>query len=72
MFDENRMYYGKDDSDGIVTAPLHDRNGVTIGVAKFFLQSFPGQTPANAIGRVTPTLLVIEQQVGSADDLVSE
>ena len=72
VFEENRMYYGKDHSDGIVTAPLHDRNGVTIGVAKFFLQSFTGQTAANALGRVTPTLLSIEQQVGSADDLVSE
>ena len=69
---ENRMYYGKDNGDGVVTAPLHDRNGETIGVAKFFLKSFPGQTAANSIGRVVPTLQEIEKQVGSADDLAEE
>lgn len=72
VFDENRMYYGEDDGQGIVTAPLHDRNGEIIGVAKFFLKSFPGQTKANAIGRVMPTLQNLERQVGSADDLSAE
>lgn len=72
VFSENRMYYGKDNGDGVVTAPLHDRNGETIGVAKFFLKSFPGQTAANSIGRVVPTLHEIEKQVGSADDLAEE
>lgn len=72
VFEDNQMYYGRDKSDAIVTAPLHDRNGVTIGVAKFFLRAVPGQTAANAVGRVNTTLRTIEQQVGSADDLVSE
>ena len=72
VYAENRMYYGKDNGDVVVTAPLHDRNGETIGVAKFFLKSFPGQTAANSIGRVVPTLQEIEKQVGSADDLAEE
>lgn len=72
VFEENRMYFGHDRGDSIVTAPLHDRNGVTIGVVKFFLKSFPGQTEANTVGRVMPTLRDIELQVGSADDLTSE
>ncbi len=72
VFAENRMYYGKDNGEGVVTAPLHDRNGETIGVAKFFLKSFAGQTAANSIGRVVPTLHEIEKQVGSADDLAEE
>jgi hypothetical protein len=72
VFKENQAYFAKEKGQAIVTAPLHDRNGETIGVVKFFLKPFTGQTEANTIGRVLPTLHEIEQQVGRSDDLSAE
>jgi hypothetical protein len=72
VFKENQAYFAKEQGQAIVTAPLHDRNGETIGVVKFFLKPFTGQTEANTIGRVLPTLHEIEQQVGRSDDLSAE
>jgi hypothetical protein len=53
----------------IVTAPLHDRNGETVGVVQFHLKPFPGQTEANAIARVLPIVRDMEMRVGAAKDL---
>ena len=52
-----------------VTYPLHDRNGDTIGAVKFTLESFKGQTEANAMARVRPIVDEMDRQVGAAGDL---
>ncbi len=68
-FTENQSYLGKADNDQIVTAPLHDRNGETVGVVKFFLKPFLGQTEANVVARVLPIVREMELRVGAAKDL---
>ncbi len=69
VFSENQSYLGKEASEQIVTAPLHDRNGETVGVVKFFLKPFLGQTEANVIARVLPIVREMELRVGAARDL---
>jgi hypothetical protein len=68
-FNENQSYLGKADGEQIVTAPLHDRNGETVGVVKFFLKPFLGQTEANVVARVLPIVREMELRVGAAKDL---
>jgi hypothetical protein len=69
VFGENQTYFGKTKTVDIVTAPLHDRNGETVGVVQFHLKPFPGQTEANAIARVLPIVRDMEMRVGAAKDL---
>lgn len=69
VFSENQSYFAKTKTEHIVTAPLHDRNGETVGVVKFFLKPFPGQTEAAAITRVLPIVKDLEARVSSARDL---
>ena len=68
-FDENQTYFGKTKTAEIVTAPLHDRNGETVGVVQFYLKPFTGQTEANIIARVLPIVREMEIRVGAARDL---
>ena len=69
VFTENQSYVGKAASEQVVTAPLHDRNGETVGVVKFFLKPFLGQTEANVIARVLPIVREMELRVGASRDL---
>jgi hypothetical protein len=69
VFAENQAYFTKTKVDNQVIAPLHDRNGETVGVVKFFLKPFPGQTEANTIARVLPLVRDLEERIGSANDL---
>ena len=70
VLSSNRIFYGKEDDAVLVTMPLHDSNGDTVAAVKFVLKSFPGQTEKNAIGRVMPTLKLMEARVPSLKDLV--
>jgi Laminin G domain len=72
VFASNQLYFGTTGPTNVVTAPLHDRNGEPVGVIKFFLRRFAGQTEANCIARVLPTIQSVEKRVGSARDLVEE
>jgi len=65
----NETYYGKEDKQILVTAPLRDRNGEAVGVAKFFLKPFAGQTEANALARVLPTVRWMETQLAASEGL---
>jgi len=65
----NETYYGKADKQILVTAPLRDRNGDAVGVVKFFLKPFAGQTEANALARVLPTVRWMESQLASSEGL---
>lgn len=65
----NEIFYGKVDKEILVTMPLRDRNGDAVGVVKFFLKPFPGQTEDNAVARVRPTLRWMETQLSASEGL---
>ncbi len=69
VFSENQGYFSKTQFENRVTLPLHDRNGETVGVVKFFLKPFAGQTEGNAIARVLPLVRDLEGRIGSAVEL---
>jgi len=64
------IYYGKEEDSVLVTMPLHDANGETVGAVKVIMKSFPGQTEKNAIARALPIVKGIEARVQKAADLV--
>lgn len=66
---ENTALHGKTKKTAIVTLPLHDRNGDPIAAVRFELESFPGQTGANAVARATPILKSMQARVTSLKDL---
>ena len=68
---ENVPFLGKDpiEKEVLVTYPLHDRNGEPIGIAKFTLRAFRGQTDNNALARVKPIVDDMHLQIGAAKDL---
>ncbi len=65
----NETFYGKTAREILVSAPLRDRNGEAVGVVKFFLKPFPGQTEANAVARVLPTVRWMETQLAASEGL---
>lgn len=65
----NETYYGKEDKRILITAPLRDRNGDAVGVVKFFLKPFAGQTEANALARVLPTVRWMESRLAASEGL---
>ncbi len=69
VFRDNQAYYGKEKDRALVTMPLHDRNGEVIGVAKFALTTFKGETERNAAGRVRPIVTEMEQKVAASRSL---
>jgi hypothetical protein len=71
VFKDNVPFLGKDrnDNEVLVTYPLHDRNGEPIGVAKFTLRSFRGQTDNNVLARTKPLVDAMHLQIGAAKDL---
>src|SRR4051812_12803297 len=64
------IYYGKEEDSVLVTMPLHDANGETVGAVKVIMKSFPGQTEKNAIARALPIVKAMEARVLKAADLV--
>ena len=65
----NQAFFGRKDGVGLVTFPLHDRNGDPIGVVKFTIESFKGQTEANALARVKPIVDRMESRIGASTSL---
>lgn len=63
-------YVGKSNGTGIVTVPLHDRNGDPIAAVCVTLKSFPGQTEDNLAVRAQPVVHGMQVQVESLDDLL--
>jgi len=64
------VYYGKDDKQVTVTIPLRDNNGTPVAAVKVIMKSFPCQTEANAVGRATPVVLLMQSRVPSLKDLL--
>ena len=66
---KDAVFYGKSGRKVFVTMPLHDRNGEPIAAVRVVMESFPGQTQANALGRAAPIVKAMEARVGAATDL---
>lgn len=67
------VYFGKEKKQKsvLVTMPLRDRNGEVVAAVRFSLESFPGQTEQNAVGRAMPMLREMEARVRTAKDLTN-
>jgi hypothetical protein len=63
------VYFGKGKDVALVTMPLHDRNGETVGAVRVSMTTFFGQTENNAIARALPIVKSIEARIGSATEL---
>jgi hypothetical protein len=63
-------YYGKEKGKVNVMLPLRDRNGEIIAAVRVTMNSFTGQTEANAVTRATPIVKEMQGEVQSLSDLV--
>lgn len=63
-------YVGKGKEVVLVTMPLHDRNGETVGAVRVTMTTFFGQTEKNALARALPIVKSMEMRVSSAKDLL--
>jgi len=70
VIEKNAIYFGKEKRTAIVTMPLHDRNGETVGAVRVLMKSFTGQTEQNAVARALPIIHEMEARVRSAKDLM--
>ena len=62
-------YFGKGTDSVLVTQPLRDRNGETVGAVQLSMTTFFGQTEKNALARALPIVKSIEGRISSAKDL---
>jgi hypothetical protein len=69
VLDKNAIIYSKSSGKATVTLPLHDRNGDTVAAVSVILDSFPGQTEQNAIGRATPVVRFMQSRMIGARSL---
>lgn len=65
----NQAYFGKEGDNAILTFPLHDRNGDSVGAVRMLLKSFKGQTEANALARARPIVNHLESRLAAAKSL---
>ena len=62
-------YFGKGTDSVLVTMPLRDRNGETVGAVQLSMTTFFGQMEKNALARALPIVKSIEGRISSAKDL---
>ncbi len=67
--EKGRSYFGQGADSVLVTMPMRDRNGETVGAVQVNLTTFFGQTEKNALARVLPIVKSLEGRVSSAKDL---
>ena len=63
-------YFGKGKERAVVTMPLHDRNGETVGAVRVEMTTFPGQMERNGLARALPIVKSMEARITSAKDLI--
>ena len=63
-------YFGKGKEIAVVTMPLHDRNGETVGAVRVVMTTFLGQTEKNAVARAMPIVKAMTGRVSSAKELL--
>jgi hypothetical protein len=64
------IYYGKDKEAVSVVMPVRDRNGEAVAAVRLRMDTFVGQTEANALARARPIVKEIQARVQSLDDLI--
>jgi len=70
VIEKDSPFFGKLDFNSVVvTMPLHDRNGETIGALRIELKSFFGETEKNAVARAMPIAKHLERGIVEAKDL---
>ena len=62
-------YFGKGKDAAVVTMPLHDRNGETVGAVRVEMTTFLGQTERNGLARALPIVKSMEARITSAQEL---
>ena len=68
--EQGGTYFGRGKELVLVTIPLHDRNGETVGAVRISMTTFFGQTEKNALARALPIVKSMEQRVTSAKELL--
>ncbi len=63
-------YFGKGKDIAVVTMPLHDRNGETVGAVRVEMTTFFGQTERNGLARALPIVKSMESRITSPKDLL--
>jgi hypothetical protein len=63
-------YFGKGKEVAMVTMPLHDRNGETVGAVRIIMTTFLGQTERNGLARARPIVKAMALRVSSAKELL--
>jgi hypothetical protein len=63
-------YFGKGNELAVVTMPLHDRNGDTVGAVRVEMTTFIGQTEKNGLARALPIVKSMEARISSAKELL--
>jgi hypothetical protein len=63
-------YFGKGKELAVVTMPLHDRNGETVGAVRVEMTTFLGQMERNGLARALPIVKSMEARITSAKDLM--
>ena len=62
-------YFGKGRDLAVVTMPLHDRNGDTVGAVRVEMATFLGQSERNGLARAVPIVKAMEARITSAKEL---
>ena len=68
--EKSGAYFGKGKGLAVVTMPLHDRNGDTVGAVRVEMTTFFGQTEKNGLARALPIVRSMEARISSAKQLV--
>ena len=63
-------YFGRGKEIVLVTMPLHDRNGETVGAVRVTMPTFFGQTEKNALARAVPIVKSMATRVSSGRELM--
>lgn len=63
-------YFGKGKELAVVTMPLHDRNGDTVGAVRVEMNTFIGQTEKNGLARALLIVKAMEKRISSRKDLM--
>ena len=67
---DGTVSFGREKGVVLVTLPLHDRNGDFIAAVRVRMKSFFGETQDNAVTRARMIVKLMQDQVGSAKDLL--
>ncbi len=68
-FAESRPYCSRGIGTNVVTQPLFDRNGDTIGVARFSMKPFPGQLEDALVTKTIPWVQAMNKRIAASKDL---